>query len=70
MYGEFEGGTGRAVLREWARLGNLLSNLTHSVRGGALAGDPVDNKGEIGLTRRPSPRSVQGLPEAVSCQQS
>lgn len=42
MYGEFEVGTCRALLREWARLGNLLSDLKHSASRGILVGDPLD----------------------------
>lgn len=42
MYGETEVGSCRALLREWARLGNLLSDLTHSVSRGFLVGDPLD----------------------------
>lgn len=42
MYGEVEVSSCRALVREWARLGNLLSDLTHSVNRGFLAGDPLD----------------------------
>ena len=32
----------RTLLRELARLGNLLDQLVEAVRGGALCGDPTD----------------------------
>ncbi|HEY4081025.1 MAG TPA: hypothetical protein VGM81_10030 [Burkholderiaceae bacterium] len=43
MFRQMEGSTDRALLRELARLGNLLAELTHAIRVGSLAGNPLDS---------------------------
>lgn len=43
MFRQPDGSTDRALLRELARLGNLLAELVHAVRTGSLAGNPLDS---------------------------
>ena len=52
----------RALLRELARLGNLLEQLLVAVQDGALCGDPTDAKDALRMLARIE-QGIRGLSE-------